>query len=416
MKHRERVIKAFNHEETDRPPFQATFTPEFADRLREAFKLPAMFTEPHHRQWYGYDLELLTGQDALQAGVGWFTNYYLKPEPYTDEWGVKWKIDAYETKYGVGHYTNIAENPLRNDDEAALKYKAPDPDRPELYTHVERLVKEYGDEYYIIGRVHCTMFESAWALRGLDVLMTDFYINPDLVNHLLDETCNYHKKVALCEQAEAVADSTDWKKTTEYLISLQKQWKEIGPVSRKKSEQVWTRFRAACDKFFDNKSRNFGGADPEQVQNYRDKMAVIEEISAYQPQGEREDEEAARAFVKRWNAIGHVPFSEKDAIQEKFRDVLSAKFQGYSGYLHDRQAPARADRRRDTPARMERDRLVQKFRKLETEIATYENNLGFFANSRNAEKLISDINRKIETLRNELGELEMKIKELDSAE
>lgn len=227
---------------------------------------------------------------------------------------------------------------------------------------------------------------------------------------------NYHKKVALCEQAEAVADSTDWKKTTEYLISLQKQWKEIGPVSRKKSEQVWTRFRAACDKFFDNKSRNFGGADPEQVQNYRDKMAVIEEISAYQPQGEREDEEAARAFVKRWNAIGHVPFSEKDTIQEKFRDALSAKFQGYSGYLHDRQASARVDRRRDTPARMERDRLVQKFRKLETEIATYENNLGFFANSRNAEKFISDINRKIETLRNELGELEMKIKELDSAE
>ena len=84
MKHRERVIRALNHEETDRPPFQATFTPEFADRLREVFHLPRQFSEPHHRDWYGYELEKLTGQDLLQASVGWSTNYYLKQEPYTD--------------------------------------------------------------------------------------------------------------------------------------------------------------------------------------------------------------------------------------------------------------------------------------------------------------------------------------------
>lgn len=196
MKHRDRVCMALSHQETDRPPFQATFTPEFADRLREAFKLPKQFSEPHHRDWYGYDLELLTGQDLLQASVGWSTNYYLKPEAYTDEWGVEWKIDPYETPFGTGHYTNIARNPLRDNDEAAMTYKAPDPHRPELYTNITRLVKEYGNEYFIIGRIHCTIFESAWALRGLDVLMTDFYINPDLTNHLLDETFNYHKEVA----------------------------------------------------------------------------------------------------------------------------------------------------------------------------------------------------------------------------
>lgn len=196
MTHKERVQKALNHEETDRPPFQATFTPEFADRLRKEFGLPEQFTEPHHRTWYGYDLELLTGQDALQAGVGWFTNYYLKNEAYTDEWGVKWKIDPYETPFGIGHYTNIEKNPLRDNDEAAMNYKAPDPDRPELYAHLQRLLKEYGDEYFIIGRIHCTIFESAWALRGLDTLMTDFYINPDLTNHLLDTTFNYHLQVA----------------------------------------------------------------------------------------------------------------------------------------------------------------------------------------------------------------------------
>lgn len=205
MKHRERVIKALNHQETDRPPFQATFTPEFADRMREVFKLPAQFTEPHHRDWYGYDLEILTGQDLLQASVGWSTSYYLKDEPYTDEWGVQWKLDAYTTPFGIGHYTNIKVNPLRDDDEAAMRYKAPDPNRPELYTTVERLVKEYGDEYYIIGRIHCTIFESAWALRGLDTLMTDFYINPELTNHLLDETSGYHKAVA-CHMARIGVD------------------------------------------------------------------------------------------------------------------------------------------------------------------------------------------------------------------
>ena len=97
MTPKERVQKAINHELTDRYPFQATFTPEFARRLRQEFGLAELFSEPHHREWYGYDLERLTGQDALQAGVGWFTNYYLKDSDYTDEWGVEWKIDYYNT-------------------------------------------------------------------------------------------------------------------------------------------------------------------------------------------------------------------------------------------------------------------------------------------------------------------------------
>ena len=98
---RDRVIKALNHQETDRPPFQATFVPEFADRLRREFGLPSSKSDPHHREWYGYDLEALTGQDALQAGTGWFTNYYLKDIPYTDEWGVKWGIKKYQTAFVV---------------------------------------------------------------------------------------------------------------------------------------------------------------------------------------------------------------------------------------------------------------------------------------------------------------------------
>ena len=107
MKHKDRVIAALNREATDRVPFQATFNPEFANRLRAYFGLEPLRSEPHHRQWYGYELEILTGQDALQVGVGWFTNYYLKDEPYMDDWGVQWKIDPYETPFGKGIYTNI---------------------------------------------------------------------------------------------------------------------------------------------------------------------------------------------------------------------------------------------------------------------------------------------------------------------
>jgi uroporphyrinogen decarboxylase len=196
MKHRDRVITALNHKLTDRPPFQATFCPEFADRLRKEFRLPAQKTEPHHRQWYGYDLEILTGQDALQAGVGWFTNYYLKNIPYTDDWGVQWRIDEYKTPMGVGYYTNIQKNPLKNNESALMDYKAPDPNNPDLYLHVYRLFREFQNEYYIIGRVHCTIFESAWALRGLETLMMDFCLNPDIVEYILNITYNYHLEVA----------------------------------------------------------------------------------------------------------------------------------------------------------------------------------------------------------------------------
>lgn len=196
MKQRDRVLMALNREKTDRPPFQATFTPEFANRLRQYFGLPLQFSEPHHREWYGYDLEILTQQDALQAGVGWFTNYYLKDEPYTDDWGIKWKIDPYETPFGIGYYTNLEKGPLSDDDPDMDAYQSPDPNVPGLYTHLERLVREYKQDYYIIGRIHCTVFESAWALRGFENLLMDLYVDEDLANRILDATFLYHLEVA----------------------------------------------------------------------------------------------------------------------------------------------------------------------------------------------------------------------------
>jgi len=196
MKHRERIIRALQFQDTDRPPMQATFCPEFAVRLREAYGIKdSHHHDPHSGRWNGYELEILTGQDALQCSIGWCVSYYLDTRPYTDEWGVQFKIDAYDTPFGKGHYTNLLKGPLE-DDNALDGYQAPDPHRPELYTNLERLIREHKDEYYIIGRIHCTIFESAWALRGFENMLVDFYLNPELAQRILDITKNYHLEVA----------------------------------------------------------------------------------------------------------------------------------------------------------------------------------------------------------------------------
>ena len=230
---------------------------------------------------------------------------------------------------------------------------------------------------------------------------------------------NMEKKIALCEQAEAVMDSTDWKKTSDYLISLQKQWKEVGPVSRKKSDQVWARFRAACDHFFDNKEKNFGGVDPQYVDNLKAKQAIIDEIGSYVPTGDmRADDRAARDFADRWNAVGFVPFKEKEKINDSYRAAMVEKFPDFriSGGGRGRAPRQRGGRVETSPARQERERLLQKFRKLESEIATYENNIGFFASSKKADSLVREFQKKIDAAKEELAALEEKIHKLDSQE
>ena len=230
----------------------------------------------------------------------------------------------------------------------------------------------------------------------------DFY--SDFKNQMQD---NLAKKIELCEKAEALKDSTDWKKTSEDMIELQRQWKEIGPVSRKKSEQVWKRFRAACDAFFNNREAHHGNQDSEQVENLEKKRALIEEIKAFAVEGRDEAREALRNFQARWNEIGFVPFKEKGRIQDAFRKALDEKF------AEIREGGSRFASRVDRTVRTERDRLVQKFVKKEQDIATWENNMGFFAKSKNAEALLEDMRKKIDIAKQELAELEEKIKEFD---
>lgn len=241
----------------------------------------------------------------------------------------------------------------------------------------------------------------------------DFYVE---FKSVMQE--NIDKKIKLCEEAEALQDSTDWKIATDQLINLQKLWKESGPVSRKKSDQIWKRFRAACDHFFENKNKHFGTQDVEFDKNLEAKLALIEEIKNYVSESDSADLAAFKDFQKRWESIGFVPFKMKDKVSEAYNSALSEKFGDVKNQLSERR-PRRSNRqergnRQDRAPRSERDRLIQKFVKIEQEIATYENNIGFFAKSKNADALLEGLRKKIDVAKEELKQIEEQIKVIDN--
>ena len=214
---------------------------------------------------------------------------------------------------------------------------------------------------------------------------------------------NLEKKIALCEEAEALMVSTDWKKATDQFIALQKQWKEIGAVPRKKSEQLWKRFRAACDHFFAERDKH---AKPENdyYGNLKAKQRLIEEIKAYELKGDESDQQAMQEFQKKWQEIGFVPFKEKDNIAKAYKDAM-AKFH-----------TARPQRRgRGGRQLTEQERLIQKYHQLEQDIVTYENNIGFFAMSKASEPLIKQMEQRIAEAKKELEALAAQIRELAEA-
>jgi uroporphyrinogen decarboxylase len=192
---RERVLTALNREVPDRCPMQISFTPEFARRLRQEMKLEGRGEHNPHGGGNTYQLERALGEDLLLTSVGWANSYYQADHAYVDEWGIGWKPCAYETPFGRGHYTEICSHPLA-DDEAISRYQPPDPNRPGLYDDAEQLVREYGREYFIVGVTVTTIFETAWALRGLEKMMMDFVQNPELAEAILDIPFRYHLTAA----------------------------------------------------------------------------------------------------------------------------------------------------------------------------------------------------------------------------
>ena len=231
---------------------------------------------------------------------------------------------------------------------------------------------------------------------------------------------NLRLKEELCEQAEALMESEDWKNATDQLIKLQKQWKEIGPVARKQSDAVWKRFRTACDCFFEKKSKHYDKVDETYSENLELKLALIEEVKQYRISDSKEEViSAMREFQNRWNAIGYVPFKEKERIQKDFNSAMDAHFAD----IRSLESEKKLNKFRRMVAEVknsgkglkyEREKLVLKYRKMEQDIATLENNMGFFARSKNADSMISDIQKKIEVAREELVRIEEKIKIIDN--
>jgi hypothetical protein len=236
---------------------------------------------------------------------------------------------------------------------------------------------------------------------------------------------NLKMKMDLCLQAEAIKDNTDWKKTTEEFIRIQKEWKEIGPVPRKQSDSIWKRFRTACDHFFDQKSKHFSVVDHEQDENLELKKALIEEVKNYQlTRNEDVDLEQMREFQYRWTEIGHVPFKYKDRIQNEFRDAINAHFDRLKIddqkrnllKFKSRMSNISITGRGMNQVRFQRDKYVTKLKQMENDLALLNNNIGFFANTKNAESLIDDVNRKIRSTQEKIEFLKEKIHIIDEME
>lgn len=234
---------------------------------------------------------------------------------------------------------------------------------------------------------------------------------------------NLQLKIQLCEKVEAIKDSTDWRITTDRIISYQKEWKKIGPAPQKYSNKVWTRFRAACDAFFNNKNAHFKDIDSVQEKNLELKKAIIEEVKQFTLSGNNEEDiNKLKEFQSRWSAIGFVPIKAKDAIQEQFRAAINEWFDKLNLDEFDRNlerfraklSSLDSGDNKDYKIINEREKLVSKIRQLETDVNTWENNIGFITKSSKSQGLITELESKIEKTKQRLALLQEKLKALDS--
>ena len=225
-------------------------------------------------------------------------------------------------------------------------------------------------------------------------------------------------KNELCAEAETLAMSEDWKHATDELIALQARWKKVGPVARRHSDVVWKRFRAACDKFFERKAAYFSSVDSEHEENFKLKQALLEEMRAADIKAGGFD--MVKEFQRRWSQIGFVPIKHKDALQKEYKAVVDGMFNTLRSSERDRSMNRFKERvsnmKGGNQLRSERERLYNKVRQMEQDIALLENNIGFFSKSKNAESLIADVREKIERSKRDMAEIIEKIKLIDAEE
>lgn len=233
---------------------------------------------------------------------------------------------------------------------------------------------------------------------------------------------NLERKIALCERAEALKDSTDWRATADELTRMQKEWKTIGAVAKKYSDQVWHRFLAACDYFFEQKKKNTSGTRRNERANLEQKQEIIEKLKALD--ANTPEREAAIKTLKdlqaEWQSVGHVPFAEKDAIYDAYRAVVNRIYSKWDNARRDSRMESfessLSEIGGDTNRLYrERERLLRIYEQRRSELNTYENNMGFLsARSKNADSMLRDMQRRMQRLKDDLAELETKIKTIDS--
>ena len=233
---------------------------------------------------------------------------------------------------------------------------------------------------------------------------------------------NYNRKLQLCVEAEALADSKEWKKATDRIKKLQEEWKKIGPVPKRHSDKIWKRFRSACDAFFTSKSEHFSGIKGVEEENLRLKRELLERIKAYEIKNERsENMEAIKAFQREWMTIGYVPMKYKASTQEEYRksiDALFDKMKINENELSTAEYRNMVEGMKDDPdsrdkVRRERNILTNKITKLREEIIVLENNIGFFSNSKQSEIMRAEYEKKINRAKNDVKVLEAKLKILN---
>ena len=228
---------------------------------------------------------------------------------------------------------------------------------------------------------------------------------------------NLAKKIDLCERAEALMDSTEWKEATEKFVELQKEWKTIGPVVKKHSDAVWKRFIAACDHFFDQKKKQNVNVHAVEHDNLKAKKEVIATLKATIEEAAEDAAQTVRDLMDRWQEIGHVPFKEKDKIYAQYRELVDKAFETLNmrgsrprGEGGSRPRQGGGDRNLS-----ERDRLVRTYEQRMSELKTFENNMGFLtANTKSGNSLVQEMERRIVSLKEEIAELEQRIKEMDA--
>ena len=232
-------------------------------------------------------------------------------------------------------------------------------------------------------------------------------------------SANLAKKIDLCERAEALMDSTDWKEATDKFVEMQKEWKTIGPVVKKYSDNVWKRFIAACDHFFEEKKKQNVNVHAVEHDNLKAKKEVIATLKSTIEEAGEDAAQTVRELMDRWQEIGHVPFKEKDKIYAQYRELVDKAFDT----LDMRGSRSRGDGQRgggrpsgNDRGLSERDRLVRTYEQRMSELKTFENNMGFLtANTKSGNSLVQEMERRIARLKEEIADLEQRIKDLDNA-